>query len=132
MVDSLDTNLIVLFILKEPATQADKVWDLLSEAGERHHVADLAITEAVYVFEKHYGLTRVDIKHNLELFFRQFDDVLEYNRELFELALPYYVKHPALSFNDCCMAFYAELTHAELLFTFDKGLAKGHPSAKLL
>ena len=61
-----------------------------------------------------------------------FDDVLNYNRGLFDLVLPYYESHPSLSFNDCMLAFYAELNHAEPLFTFDAKLAKQHPSAKKL
>ena len=132
MKDSIDTNVLVHFILNEPREQADKVWKFLTESEDTHFLADIAISEAVYVFEKYYKQSRADIRYNMELFFRQFDNVLEYNRELFDMIFPYYVKHPSLSFNDIYLAFRAEKDGAEPLFTFDKNLAKGHPSVKLL
>lgn len=105
---------------------------LLAEPGTSRHVSDLAIAEAVYVFSEHYLQSREQIVAELELFFSRHNDVLNYNRGLFELVFPYYVAHPDLSFNDCCMAFYAELNNAEPLWTFDKRLAGQHASAKKL
>ena len=130
--DSLDTNLIVHYIIGEPKSQRRSVQLLLTEPGVLHHVSDLAIAEAVYVFSEHYLQSREQIVAELELFFNRHNDVLNYNRNLFELVFPYYVTHPALSFNDCCMAFYAELNNAEPLWTFDKRLAGQHASAKKL
>lgn len=129
--DTIDTNLIVHFLLRDNK-QYKSVGLLLNEPDVIHHIPDLAITEAVYVLETHYQQERKDIAYILQLFLSEFDEVLEYNRELFELAFPFWVNHSALSFNDCCMAAYAELKKAEPLFTFDKTLAKHHPSAKVL
>lgn len=129
--DSLDTCVIVSLALGEPANQRDAAWELL-ESGDIHHVADLAISEAVYVLEYHYKQTREEIVRGLNNLFATHDDVLNYNHNLINLVFPYYTAHPSLSFNDCCLAFYAELNHAEPLFTFDKKLAKQHPTAKLL
>ena len=129
--DSLDTCLIISAVLGAPVEQRDAVWDLL-ESGDIHHISDLAISETVYVLEYHYKQTRAEIIFGLENFLKTHDDVLNYNRNLFDLVFPYYAVHPALSFNDCCLAFYAELNNAEPLFTFDQKLAKTHPSAKSL
>lgn len=130
--DALDTNLIVHYIIGDVPSQRMAVAKLLAESNASHHIADLAVAEAVYVFEEHYEQERWVIVANLAKFFSVFDDVLNYNRELFDLVLPYYESHPSLSFNDCMLAFYAELNHAEPLFTFDAKLAKQHPSAKKL
>lgn len=129
--DSLDTCLIISAVLGEPVEQRDAVWSLL-ESGDMHHVSDLAISETVYVLEYHYRQTRAEIVFGLESFFKTHDDVLSYNKDLFALVFPYYAAHPALSFNDCCLAYYAEAGHAEPLFTFDQKLAKTHPSTKML
>lgn len=129
--DSLDTCVVVSLVLGEPMSQRDAAWEFL-ESGDMHHIADLTISEAVYVLEYHYKQTREQITDEFNNFFSVHNDVLNYNRSLFNLVFPYYVSHPSLSFNDCCLAFYAELSHAEPLFTFDKKLAKQHPTAKLL
>lgn len=131
MNDSLDTSVILSVLLGEPANQRDVTWGLL-ESGSAHQIADLAISEAVYVLEYHYKQTREEIAFEFQNFFLAHNDVLNYNRALMERVFPYYVAHPALSFNDCCLAFYAELNHAEPLFTFDKKLDLQHPSAKEL
>ncbi len=130
--DSLDTNLIVHYIIGEPISQRRQVQLLLDEPNATHHISDLAIAEAIYVLSEHYEQTREQIVAELEMFFGRHNDVLNYNRGLFALVFPYFVSHPALSFNDCCMAFYAELNGAEPLWTFDKRLANQHPSAKKL
>lgn len=128
--DTIDTNLIVHFLLRDNK-QYRSVGLLLNEPGAMHYIPDLAITEAVYVLEVHYQLERKDIAYILQLFLSEYDEVLEYNRKLWELAFPYYVNHPAISFNDCYMVAYAETMGIEPLFTFDKALGR-HPSAKVL
>lgn len=132
MSDSLDTCTILALIIGEPVEQRDEAWSLLEDNDTVHYIADLAISEAVHVLEAHYGQSRKDIVYSLNKFLTVHDKVLSYNRDLYELVLPFYEKHPQLSFNDCCLAFYAELNHAEPLWTFDKNLAKKHASAKLL
>ena len=130
--DSLDTNTIVHFILGDIPEQAEKVDALLNSPDTLHKIFDLAISESVYIFEKIYKMDRKRIVAALDSFLKCYDEVLDYNRELFELVFPYYESHPVLSFNDCCLAFLAELECAEPLFTFDNRLAKQHPSAKLV
>ena len=130
--DTLDTNLIVHYIMGDIPKQRKAVARLLDRAKTTHLVPISAINEAVYVFEAHYEQDRVVIATNLQKFLETFDEVLEYDRELIEVTLMFYAELPALSFHDCCLASYAELEGAEPLFTFDKKLAKQHPSAKLL
>ena len=132
MSDSLDTCAIVSLLVGEPAEQARMVGKLLEEPETTHHIADLAISETVYVLETRYSSRRSDVVSMLKLFFSNYGEALNYNRALFDLVLPYYETHPALSFNDCCLAFIAELNHAEPLFTFDSKLSKQHASAKIL
>ena len=129
--DSLDTCVLISILLGEPANQRDLAWELL-ETGDMHHIADLTISEAVYVLEYHYKQTREQIVNELRSFLSAHGDVIIYNRNLFDHVFPYYVAQSSLSFNDCYLAFHAELGHAEPLFTFDKKLAAKHPSAKLL
>ena len=131
--DTLDTNLIVHFLLKDNLLQYRKVKKLLNDPNTGiHRVPTLAISEAVYVLEAHYNRERKTSVFLLQFFLKFFDDILDYNRELFDLVFPYYLQHPGVSFNDCCMAFYTQLNTAEPLLTFDKTLAKQHPSAELL
>ena len=54
------------------------------------------------------------------------------NQALFEKALALFIAHANLSFEDCCLAAYAQITDAEPLWTFDKKLANQAPSAKLI
>ena len=130
--DTLDTNLIVHYILDDVPSQRKAVAKLLAKPNKMHTIRDLAITEAVYVLEEHYNQTRAEIAANIQKFLEIFDDVLDYDSTLFWLVFPYYLHHPALSFNDCVMAFYAQIGETEPLLTFDKTLASQHPSAKLL
>ena len=94
-----------------------------------YHVADLAITEAVYVMQKR-GSTRRQIVDALNVVLNDFG--LQYNRMLFKRVFPMYLASPKLSFNDCCLAGYAALNQAEPLWTFDKDLAKESGTAKLV
>lgn len=126
--ESLDTNIILRFILKDVPEQCLKIQDMLMRQGVSYDVADLAITEAVFVLQRSY--TRAEIVERIG-WVLSFPD-MNVNRELFRRAFPMYLEHPALSFNDCCLAAYAELNEAEPLWTFDQALAKQSGTAKLL
>lgn len=128
--ESLDTNIILRFILSDVPEQCLKVQDLFMRRGVTYEVADLAITEAVYVMQSTYGLSREKIVDGLRkmLWFPE----INYNKELFERVFPMYLACPKLSFNDCCLAGYAALNQAEPLWTFDQALAKESGTAKLL
>lgn len=128
--ESLDTNIILRLIMRDIPSQCKKIQDLFMRQGYVYDVADLAITEAVYVMQSNYGLSRekiVDGIQRLLLF-----PGINYNVALFDQVLPMYLRCSQLSFNDCCLAGYAALNQAEPLWTFDQTLAKQSGTAKLL
>ncbi len=121
MSGSLDTNAILRLIVGDDAAQAKKVIQLLSKANSQVAVADIALTEAIYVLQRYYHVDRDDITSLISNFMTL--PVINCNRVLFDRALVLYTEHPALSFEDCCLAVYAELNDATPLYTFDKKLA---------
>lgn len=128
--ESLDTNIILRLMLRDIPEQCNKVQDLFMRQVVTYDVADLAITEAVYVMQNNYGLSRekiVDGIRRLLLF-----PNINYNKVLFERVFPMYLASPKLSFNDCCLAGYAALNQAEPLWTFDKDFAKESGTAKMV
>ncbi len=126
--ESLDTNIILRIALKDVSRQCEKIMDLFMRQNVVYHVADLAITEAVYVLQKNNS--RQDVVDMLA----QVLDLpnLKYNQALFDRVFLMYLQYPKLSFNDCCLAGYAALNESEPLWTFDQALAKESGTAKLL
>ena len=130
-IDSLDTSLIVRYITNDVPEQRKRVSKLLSVPDTTHVLFDAALIETVFVLETHYHFSRNEVVDHLNFFLTHYSDVIEYNRPLTRAVFPFYIEHPKLSFNDCCLATMAEIEAAEPLFTFDKKLALQHPSAKL-
>lgn len=130
MRESLDTNIILRLILRDIPEQCNRIQDLFMRHGVTYNIADLAVSEAVYVMQNQYGLSREEIADGIcrLLWFPG----INYNKNLFDKVLPMYLEHPKMSFNDCCLAVYAELNEAEPLWTFDKALAKESGTAELL
>lgn len=126
--ESLDTNMILRIMLKDVPGQCLKIVDLFMRQGVRYHVADLAITEAVYVMQRDYS--REEIVSYLRNLFTM--NEIRANFALFEKVFPMYLEYPKLSFNDCCLAVYAELNEAEPLWTFDRKLASQVSNVKLV
>ncbi|MBQ3306151.1 PIN domain-containing protein [Candidatus Saccharibacteria bacterium] len=129
---SLDTSILIRIITRGPYEQALAALNFLIKNDVIFHVSTLAISEAVYVLDTQYHYSRMQIIDGLNFFLTRFSDSAIYERYITERAFPFYLEHPKLSFNDCCLAAYAEVNHAEPLFTFDKKLANQSPSAKLL
>lgn len=128
--ESLDTNIILRLMLGDVPGQCFKIQELLMRANVSYNVADLAITEAVYVMQSSYGLSREKIVDGIQrlLWFPG----IKCNQVLFDRVFPMYLACPKLSFNDCCLAGYAALNEAEPLWTFDKELAKESGTAKMV
>jgi len=122
---SLDTCAVVRIFLNDIPDQHKRVKLLLEQPCAIYGISDLAIIESIYVLEKGYHFTRPQVEDFLIALFSKPN--LNFNRPVFLAALPYYLAHPALSFNDCVLASYAKLTNALPLFTFDKQLAKKLP-----
>ena len=128
--ESLDTNIILRLILNDVPKQCFMIQDMLMRQGVSYDIADLAITEAVYVLQNGYKLPREKIVDGVQRLLG-FPGI-NYNRALFDRVFPMYLAFPKLSFNDCCLAVYATLNQAEPLWTFDQDLAKESGTAKLL
>lgn len=127
--ESLDTNIILRLALRDVPEQCLRIVDLLMRQNVVYDVADLAITEAVYVMQKQ-DYTRRQIVDALNGVLEVVD--CNYNKSLFERVFPMYLNSPRLSFNDCCLAGYAALNQAEPLWTFDQALAKESGTAKMV
>lgn len=128
---SLDTSVIVRILVRDNEPAYQKSLKLLDQ-DLTFVIADLAISESVYVLETVYEKSRAEINDLFLFFLGRYDNKIKYNHDLTAAVFPFYLKHPKLSFNDCCLAALAELNNAEPLFTFDKKLASQHPSAKLV
>jgi predicted nucleic-acid-binding protein len=127
---SLDANVLLRLLLKDVSNQHRVAVTLLKESSGQLAVADIAVIEVVFVLDKHYSLSRSQIAEAIEGLMSLAN--INCNQELFEKAVFLFSKFPKLSFEDCCLASYAELNKAEPLWTFDQKLANQAPSAKLL
>ena len=130
--DSIDTNFIVHYLIGDSPKQYKVTDKLLSSPGAQHFISDLAISECVYVLEKIYRMSRETIADLMFFFLTRYSGVVICNNELISIAMPLYLAHPKLSWNDCALAAEAEVRHHEPLFTFDKKLVQQLPQAKLL
>jgi predicted nucleic-acid-binding protein len=126
---SLDANVLLRLLLNDIPDQHAAAARLL-EAGSQLAVADTAVIEIAFVLERHYRLTRPQISEAVEGLISLIE--INCNRSLFTKALPLFVKCRGLSFEDCCLATYAELNDATPLWTFDQRLANQAPSARLV
>jgi predicted nucleic-acid-binding protein len=127
---SLDANVLLRLLLNDIVDQHQGVIKLFQNASGQFAIADTAIIETVFVLERNYTFTRAAITETIEGLMSLAE--INCNRPLFLKALPLFVKYPALSFEDCCLAVYAELNDAMPLWTFDQKLAKQAPSARLV
>ncbi len=127
---SLDANVLLRLLLNDVADQHRAVARLFEAAQGQFAIADTAIIEVVFVLERNYEFTRAQVAEAVTGVMALAE--INCNRGLFEWALPLYSSNPKLSFEDCCLATYAELNHAEPLWTFDAKLANQAPSARLV
>lgn len=125
---SIDTNIILRLLLDDVPAQREAVLGLLARYNAVE-VADLAITETVFVLERVLEVPREEVVAVLRSLLA--NQHMRLNRVLLEHVIPEYLAHPAVSFNDCCLAAYAELNGATPLFTFDKNLARQLVCAEL-
>jgi predicted nucleic-acid-binding protein len=127
---SLDANVLLRLLLNDLPDQHQAVVKLFLDSSKQFAIADTAVIETIFVLERNYKFTRNAIVETIEGLMSLTE--INCNRPLFIKALPLYLKHPGLSFEDCCLATYAELNNAKPLWTFDQKLAKQAPSAKLV
>lgn len=127
---SFDTNVVLRLLLNDIPKQHVAVKKLIEQAVNQFAVADTVIIELVFGLDRYYGFNRLQIADAVDGLINLKE--INCNRTLFERALPLFIKHSGLSFEDCCLAIYAVLNDAEPLWTFDKKLASQAVSAKLI
>jgi predicted nucleic-acid-binding protein len=127
---SLDANVLLRLLLNDVPKQHVKALKLFNEEAGQFAIADIAVVEAVFVLCRAYGFTREQASEAIEGLTRL--PGINLNRALFKRALPIFMGHPALSFEDCCLSVYAELNEVEPLWTFDKKLAIQAINAKIV
>ena len=127
---SLDANVLLRLLLNDIPSQHSAAEALLNKAKGQLAVADTAIIEVVFVLERHYEFPRPAIAEALEGLTSL--TALNCNCSLVEKAMPVFVKNSSLSFEDCCLAVYAELNNARPLWTFDRKMANQAPGVRLL
>lgn len=127
---SLDTSAILRFILGDIPNQRELVANLIAKSREQIAVSDIAIAETVFVLAREYGISRQEISDIITAFMNI--ATINCNRILIDEALKLFVKHPALSFEDCTLTTYANLNDATPLYTFDKKLAHQLTYARLI
>ena len=111
---SLDTNVIVRLVTRDVEPLYERAKALL-ENGNEFHVSELAVSEAVYVLEKHYRYRRNVIAEGVGQFLKL--PMID-SSKLNEQALSLWADHPKLSFDDCLLS----LQSPQPLWTFDKKL----------
>ena len=132
MTDSIDTNVVLRYILNDIPEQKQKIVDFLNNDGSTHYFSNQALLEAIYVLEKEYDVGRDKIAAAINFFLTRYDGIVSYDSELTKIAFPLYLAHPKLSWVDCALAAEAEVRHREPLMTFDQKLANQVASAKLV
>ena len=125
---SVDTNIMLRLLLNDVPEQTKKAEGLV--AGHICQVADLALTETVFVLEKIYNMSREDVAANIYTIIR--NPHFNCNRAIFEKVLPIYEANTSVSINDCLLATYADKTKALPLYTFDKKLTIAYPNCTKL
>lgn len=127
---SLDANVLLRLLLNDIPDQHTAVEALFQKARGQFAVADTAIIEVAFVLERHYTFSRSAIAEAVDGLMSLTE--INCNRTLFERALQLFTKNSSLSFEDCCLATYAEIDNAKPLWTFDQKLAKQASSANLV
>jgi predicted nucleic-acid-binding protein len=127
---SLDANVLLRLLLNDLPDQHQAVVKLFQNASGQFAVADTAVIETIFVLERNYKFTRNAIMETIEGLMSLTE--INCNKPLFTKVMPLFLKRPGLSFEDCCLATYAELNDAKPLWTFDQKLAKQASNAKLV
>ena len=130
MNSSIDTNIVLRFILNDVPEQRKKAIKLFDDTSQTFSLSELSIAEIIFTLQG-LNFSRNQIVNNLN-YFLSMKNIRVSNRILLERALSFYESHPALSFIDCYLAFLAEENGTEPLWTFDRKLSNQHPSAKPL
>lgn len=126
--DSIDSCIILRTIIGDIPEQKKTANDLLLN-GADYYVDEVAIMECVHVLTKMQA-TRTEITSDLQIFLS--NPMIHYDKSFFEQVFKNYVKHPALSFDDCVLDAKIKQKGYEPLWTFDRKFAHQSSTARLL
>lgn len=129
MHSSLDTNILLRYILNDVPHQRAQAVRLLDDQSQTFRICAPVIAEIIFNLQK-AGATRTEIADALAQLFSLKN--IQVESVITDQVLPFFREHSALSFVDCYAAFLADVSSAEPLWTFDRKLANQHPSAKRL
>lgn len=114
---SLDTSVILRFLLNDVSSQTAKARNLISDPPV--YVSDVVVTETVFVLERSLGYERAFIAEMLRMFLGL--PGVMHNDHFLPEVLDLYERKKSLSFVDCYSAIEAK-TFDTNLYTFDKKL----------
>ena len=113
---SLDTNIVLRFLLNDVPSQTARAKALLSRSPT--YVSDVVVTEAVFVMESFFGLDRTSIAHLIRMLMAAPGLISSF---FLQDVIDLYLARPALSWVDCYAAIEAKIS-GNSLYTFDKKL----------
>lgn len=118
-ITSLDTNVVLRFLLNDIPEQAETAKSAISR--DSCYVTDVVVTEVIYVLERVIEMERKDITKLVTAFLNLPDMI--YNTYFLDRAIELYDTKPALSFVDCYAATEAK-AYGNRLVSFDKKLVQ--------
>lgn len=113
---SLDTNIVVRFLLNDIPSQNARAKALLSRSPT--YVSDVVATEAVFVLESFFGLDRPSVAHLIRMLIAVPGLISSF---FLPDVIDLYLARPALSWVDCYAVIEAKISGNDL-YTFDKKL----------
>jgi len=117
--NSLDTNVVLRYLLNDIPEQTEKVRTIIASSG--CYITDVVAAEIVFVLERVIELDRQDIVKLLKSFLSLPNMI--YNDYFLDQALELYEEQLSLSIVDCYAAIEAKV-YKNYLLSFDKDLIK--------
>ena len=126
---SLDTNILMRYILEDVPDQYEKAAGLINDISCSYFIPDMVVSEIVYNLQTR----KIPRKDAIDVLYTIFNKKnIMVSEFVLDTVLPFFAKHPALSFVDCYSAFEAERKGCVPLLTFDRKLANQHRAVKMV
>lgn len=129
--ETLDTNIVLRIVLNDVPELTDKAIHLLIDDSRTFVIPDVVFCEMMHVLIKNLNYTRTNAVREITKALSPFYNI-SYDLHIVTDVFHDYVSHPALSFEDCYLAYCATKNNAKPLWTFDKKLAAQTSVAKVL
>ena len=131
-VESLDTNVLVKFIIQDGSDQSKLATDVILNQETSYFVSRTVFFETISVLtnSKFYSISRNQAVKHLSFLLDQINIVCD--RPILTLALHNFLDFPSLSFGDCLISAEVSCAGYDPLWTFDQKFAKKSPVAQIL